>query len=138
MNSRRGSLYSRRMLKLMVKHGGKVLIGGAITSQPIFTWLSNMALQALMSNKNVKKISECYFDVLGKMFNFILVLELFYVVTTTTYDFFRHFLIFLGTYINISSCCNFFKHLVWDTNRKTHFYSLFTWPLVSNHSLYYM
>lgn len=40
-----GSLYSRRMLKLMVKHGGKVLIGGAITSQPIFTWLSNMALQ---------------------------------------------------------------------------------------------
>ena len=61
-----------------------------------------------------------------KMFNFILVLELFYVVTTTTYDLFRHFLIFMGTYINISSCCNFFKHLVWDTNRKTHFYSLFT------------
>lgn len=35
------------------------------------------------------------------MFNFILVLELFYVVTTTTYDLFRHFLIFMGTYINI-------------------------------------
>lgn len=28
---------------------------------------------------------------LGKMFNFILVLELFYVVTTTTYDFFAIF-----------------------------------------------